>query len=86
MRKTTIAAGLAVALVCLLAAPAGAVDVYLNGVQITGAKDQVGILRMATNDSKLMIFCSLVEKFYLPDFTNQEKYHLSYQLHYYELV
>jgi hypothetical protein len=41
LRKTTIAAGLAVALVWLLAAPAGAVEVYLNGVQITGAKDQV---------------------------------------------
>ena len=41
MRKATIAAVLAVALVWLFAAPAGAVDVYLNGVQITGAKDQV---------------------------------------------
>lgn len=41
MCKATISAGLAVALVWLLAAPAGAVEVYLNGVQITGAKDQV---------------------------------------------
>lgn len=41
VRKTTIVAGLVVALVLLAAAPVGAVDVYLNGVQITGAKDQV---------------------------------------------
>ena len=41
MRKTTIAVVLAVALVWLFTVPAGAVDVYLNGVQITGAKDQV---------------------------------------------
>ena len=41
MRKATIAAVLAVALVWLFAAQAGAAEVYLNGVQITGAKDQV---------------------------------------------
>jgi hypothetical protein len=41
VQKTTIVVGVAVALMLLAAAPPGAVDVYLNGVQITGAKDQV---------------------------------------------
>jgi hypothetical protein len=41
IRKATIVTGLVVALVLLVAVPAGAVEVYLNGVLITGAKDQV---------------------------------------------
>ena len=41
VQKAAIVVGVAVALILLAAVPLGAAEVYLNGVQITGAKDQV---------------------------------------------
>jgi hypothetical protein len=41
LRKKHILTGLAAVLVLCLATPAVAVEIYLNGVQVTGAKDQV---------------------------------------------